>query len=135
MPMGGDKPGSVYGVWVEFTPGTTGVGPALDGKPRAQPVPAGTTSLRIEVVGAGAATVDPSADILVETSADGTTIDTTNSSLPFTSTVHLDERPASIVVTATDLSGTSPLQCRVYAGERLVAIGNGSGTATCTPEM
>lgn len=135
MPMDGGVPDSVYGVWVEVAVDTTPVEPALSGKPRTAPVPAGTTSLRVEVVGADKADIDPSADVLVETSAGGATIDTTNSPLPFASTVHIDERPASLVVTATDLSGTARLQCRVYAGDRLVAVSNAAGTVTCTPEL
>jgi hypothetical protein len=129
MPMAGDEPGSVYGVWVETSTDTTGVAPALSASPATVAVPAGAPTLRVEVVGADSATLS------VEAFAGGVSLGEEYGAVPFTEKVHLDQRPASLAVTATDLSGTAQLQCRIYAGDRLVAIGNGKKTVTCTPEM
>ena len=136
MPMGGDVPAGVEGVWVEPETGTTAVKSALSGTPKITPVPADTTSLRVEVVSVPRAdAVSLPADVIVDTSANDFSIGSTPGGLPYAATVHLDARPTRLEVSATDLSGTVQLQCRVYAGSQLVAFSTGASTVTCTPEM
>lgn len=140
VPMGGDLPPgvdpmSVDPVTVELAGDTSGVLPALPGKPKTVAVPGGATALRVEVVSLDTADAAPSADVLVQTFANDSATDTSSSALPFAATVHLNERPSRLHVTASVVSGTGQLQCRVYAGSRLVAISTGGATVTCTPEM
>jgi hypothetical protein len=139
-PMGGDMPPavdpmSVDPVTVELAGDTSGVLPALPGKPKAVAVPDGATALRVEVVSLPTADAAPSADVLVQMFANDFATDTSSSALPFAATVHLNERPSRLHVTASVVSGTGQLQCRVYAGSRLVAISTGAATVTCSPEM
>src|SRR6476661_2618147 len=129
VPMGGDLPPgvdpmSVDPVTVELAGDTSGVLPALPGKPKT-----------VAVVSLPTADADPSADVLVQTFANDSATDTSSSALPFAATVHLNERPSRLHVTASVVSGPGQLQCRVYAGSRLVAISTGGATVTCTPEM
>jgi hypothetical protein len=140
VPMGGDMPPavdpmSVDPVTVELAGDTSGVLPALPGKPKTVAVPGGATALRVEVVSLPPADAAPPADVLVQTFANDSATDTSSSALPFAATVHLNERPSRLHVTASVVSGTGELQCRVYAGSRLVAVSTGGATVTCSPEM
>ncbi len=136
MPMGGDVPAGVAGVWVEPETDTTALKSALTGKPKVVPVPVGATALRVEVVSVPRADAVPdTVEVNVDTTANDFSIDSTPGGLPYASTVHLDERPTRLEVSASDLSGTVQLQCRVYAGSQLVAFSTGASTVTCTPEM
>ncbi|GAB3874973.1 hypothetical protein GCM10028802_10530 [Terrabacter terrigena] len=135
MPMGGDLPmgdeglGGVPGVWVENQLDSSSVAAPLTGSPKVEPVPADTTSLRVEIVGDEGTAIDVQAD------ANGIPIERTTGVLPYATEIHMDERPTTIQVTASISSPTVRLQCRVYAGEKLVAIGNGTETAACSPAM
>ncbi|MGO4599718.1 hypothetical protein [Terrabacter sp. 2RAF25] len=140
MPMGGDipmaaDPVSVDPVVVEMAPDTSGVLPPLTGKPKTAAVPVGAPELRVEVVSLPTADAGPSAEVMVQTFANDFATDTSSGALPFAATVHLNERPSRLQMTASVVSGTGQLQCRVYAGDRLVAISSGGATVTCSPEM
>lgn len=134
IPMGAD-PMSVDPVAVELSLDTSGVLPAYPSKSKTVAVPVGATALRVEVVSLPAADAGPLAEVLVQTFADDFAIDTSSMTLPFAATVHLNERPSRLHVTADVVSGAGLLQCRVFAGDRLVAISTGGATVTCSPEM
>ena len=129
MPVDGGMPGSAPRVWVEPLVDTSSVAGPLAGSSKVQPVPADVASLRAEIVGESGTSID------FEAYAGGVQIAVELGTLPYAAEVHLDQRPATVHVTATDSSGTGQLQCRVYAGDRLVAVSNGSSTVTCSPKM
>lgn len=139
-PMGGEipmeaDPVSVDPVVVELASDTSGVLPAYPSTSKTVAVPAGATALRVEVVSLPAADAGSAADVLVQTFANDFATDTSSSALPFAATVQLNERPSRLQMTASIVSGAGQLQCRVFAGEQLVAISTGSATVTCSPEM
>ena len=139
-PVGGDMPAGVDPmmadpVTVELAADTSGVLPAIPGKPGTVAVPDRATALRVEVVSLPTADAAAPPEVLVQTFANDFATDTSSMPLPFAATVQLNERPSSLEVTATVVSGTGKLQCRVYDGSRLVAISTGGATVTCSPQM
>ena len=130
MPMGDAGPGPVF---VRSEP----VGDAssidstlLEGQPTVHDVPADSTVLRVEVVGAEGSYID------VESFAAGQPVTSSTSQAPYAEELFLDERPATLTVTArTSTSDPGTLQCRVYADDILVAVDTGTSDVTCSPRM
>lgn len=92
-------------------------------------IPPTTTMLRVEVASADPRSVN--IEVATDTGLSDTTVDTAPSALE----VHFS--PSSthqLDVSLTDMSGdgAEPLQCRIYLGRSLLAIGTSTGSATCS---
>ena len=97
--------------------------------------------LRVEVVSTMDSVVsrgDSPASTLetqIDTSAGGAPIDAWDQGTPHALDVHLGDRTGGLQVTVNVTSGSGTVQCRVYAGSRLVAIDTSTTTAMCTPSL
>jgi hypothetical protein len=102
-------------------------GPAVDGLLRDVPtnaVPPGTTTFRVEVAGA-----DQRGSLQVVASNGDFPIE--ERPLPFAVEVDTDDPEAFQWVVAHSADRDREIQCRIYAGEDLVAIETGHGVAEC----
>ena len=98
------------------------------------PVPAGAAALRVEIVSAtGPAAAGLEAQ--VDTTVGDAPIDTWFGSTPHALELHLDQHPTGLKVSATVTSGSGTVQCRVYAGNLLVAVDTSGSMASCKPQM
>jgi hypothetical protein len=88
-------------------------------------IPSGTTSFRLEVVG-----TDSRAGLEVGTENGGPQ-DATTVTLPFSGELTRDHADDVLSVTVTSAYAHRQVQCRVYLGPDLVAIGTGTDRATC----
>ncbi|MGN6751633.1 MAG: hypothetical protein ACTHJJ_03675 [Intrasporangium sp.] len=88
-------------------------------------IPSGTTTFRLEVVG-----TDPRAGLEVGTQY-GTPQGARTVSLPFWGELTRDNADDVLSVTVTSAYAYRQVQCRVYLGPDLVAIGTGQDRATC----
>ena len=112
--------------------GTT-FAPLLGGTPKVSPVPAdaarfGSRSCRPPASSAGL-------EAQVDTTVEDSPIDTWFGSTPHALEMHLDERPTRLKVSAKVTSGSGTVQCRVYAGNMLVAVDTSGSMASCKPQM
>lgn len=87
-------------------------------------VPPGTTTFRIEVVGA-----DPRASLTIVGSNQD--LPTDEVELPFAAELTMPPTTDLQWITVHGAYGQREIQCRVYVGEDLVAMGTGDGTAEC----
>jgi hypothetical protein len=125
---------SVPGVWTEDVTATTTFAPMLGGTPKVEPVPVGAGALRVEIVSApGPAATGLEAQ--VDTTVGDAQVDGWLGTTPHALEVHLDQHPTALKISATVTSGSGTVQCRVYAGSLLVAVGTSSSVATCEPQM
>ncbi|MER7074077.1 hypothetical protein [Terrabacter sp. NPDC000476] len=132
--LGGDgAPVGAPGVWVEDSTDT--VAPLLRGRPKAAPVPASATALKVEIVTALRSGSASEVYAQVDTSADGFAADSRETTGASAFEVHLDPRPRDLSITAALPPGNGTVQCRVYAGETLVAVSTSDTEATCTPAL
>jgi hypothetical protein len=88
-------------------------------------VPPGTTTFRVEVVGA-----DPRASLIIVGS--NHELPTDEMELPFAAELTMPPDTDLQWITVRGAFGQREIQCRVYVGEDLVAIGTGQGVAECT---
>lgn len=136
MPMGGDMPMGGAGpdpVFVRSEPVVDAASidaTLLEGQPTVLDVPADSTVLRVEVVGAEGYYID------VESFAAGQSLGSSSSQAPYAEELFLDVRPATLTVTArTSTPDPRTLQCRIYADDILVAVDTGTSDVTCSPRM
>jgi hypothetical protein len=87
--------------------------------------PQGTTDYRLEVVGDEA-----SASLIVVADEEGVPTDAVD--LPFAAEISVPVPNSLEWVTVHASSGVHEIQCRLYAGEHLVAIDTGRGVVECT---
>jgi hypothetical protein len=87
-------------------------------------VPPGTTTFRVEVVGA-----DPRASLTIVGS--NQQVPTDEVELPFAAALTLPPTTNLQWITVHGAFGQREIQCRVYVGEDLVAIDTGQGVAEC----
>lgn len=121
------------GIWTEEATASTDFAPMFVGAPKVSPVPAQATTLRVEVVSRPAGDTSAPLEAQVDTSVGGFSVDRGDHDTPYASTVHLDERPSGLTVTASVASGQGTIQCRIYADELLVAVATSTKEVTCTP--
>jgi hypothetical protein len=88
-------------------------------------IPEGTLWFRLEVVGN-----DPRAAVEVTTDH-GYGLDAGELDLPYAGRLARNNPEDALTVTVRGSYGQKQVQCRVYVGDALVAIGTGDGTATC----
>ncbi|HEX5969322.1 MAG TPA: hypothetical protein VFY88_12660 [Intrasporangium sp.] len=88
-------------------------------------VPSGTTTFRVEVAGA-----DPRGSLQVIGANGDVPVD--EHALPFAVEVETDDAEAFQWVVARSAYPDRMIQCRIYAGEDLVAIETGHGVTECT---
>jgi hypothetical protein len=88
--------------------------------------PQGTTVYRLEVVGA-----DPGASLIVV--ADTRDLPTDSIVVPFAAELTVPQPGSLDWITVHSSSGRHQIQCRLYAGEDLIAIDTGQGIAECVP--
>jgi hypothetical protein len=87
-----------------------------------------TTMLRVEV-----STASPRA-VQLDVSTDTGLFDSSVAAAPSAVEVHVSPTTRQLSLSVTDVSGEgleAPLQCRIYVGHSLVAIGTGTGSAIC----
>lgn len=87
-------------------------------------LPRGTTTFRVEVAGG-----DPRGTLQLIAAGGEAAVPET--AMPFAVEVHVGEPDTLQWVTAQGAYGEREIQCRVYAGENLVAIETGQGTVDC----
>jgi hypothetical protein len=125
----------VPGVWTEDVTGSTTFAPMLRGTPHVSPVPDSATLLHAEVVstaGNGDGWIATDVDVLVA----GTRIDSWSGvTEPHAVDVHVEgyRHSPGLAVRASVTSGSGTVQCRIYAGDVLVAVQSSDTEATCTP--
>lgn len=130
MPMGGAGPDPVFVRSEPVVDAASIDATLLEGQPTVLDVPADSTVLRVEVVGAQGSYID------VESFAAGQSVGSSTSQAPYAEELFLDERPATLTVTArTSTPDPGPLQCRIYADDILVAVDTGTSDVTCSPRM
>jgi hypothetical protein len=129
MDRGGHGPESGPGVWTTWVDDPSSFAPPLSPSQAVVAVPVDAKVLRVEIVSASGGVAR------AETTAGGSPVETLQAPLPLGLDVHLDLRPADVSVTATRTDGSGDLQCRVYAGDRLVAIDTAATSVTCTPRL
>lgn len=88
-------------------------------------IPSGTLWFQLEVVGN-----DPRGTIDV-TASSGSQATSGEVALPYAARLTRDNPDDSVSVTVHGAYGQRQVQCRVYVGKDLVAIGTGEGSATC----
>lgn len=88
-------------------------------------IPQGTVWFRLEVVGN-----DPRAAVEVTTDR-GYDLNAGGFDLPYAGRLTRNNPEDALTVTVRGSYGQKQVQCRVYVGDALVAIGTGDGTATC----
>lgn len=129
-PMGDAGPDPVHIRVVDIFDTSTIDGTLLEAQPTVHDVPQETSGLRVEVVGEKGAYID--FDIF----ADGQLVSGSSRQAPYVEKLFLDERPASLNVTARNSAPDSgTLQCRIYADDILVAVDTGPSDVTCTPHL
>ena len=124
-----DRADAARKVQVERLQDTTSVAAVLPGTPKVVPVPADAQAVRVEVVG------QPGVTVYVEAFASGVPLGRESGEMPYAADVRMAERPMTLRLTATDRSEPGELQCRVYAGDQLVAVSTATSTVTCSPEL
>lgn len=88
--------------------------------------PPGTTVYRLEVVG-----TDPGASLIVV--AGSHDLPTDSIVVPFAAELTVPQPGDLDWITVHSSSGRHQIQCRLYAGENLIAIDTGQGIAECVP--
>lgn len=138
---GSCDPGSTFTGTVEDVTSSAGhLTPLLRGSPTVAAVPADATMLRAEIVATpdSVGPRDDSSNALraqVDLTAGGVPVDSREQEPPLALDVGLVDRPTDLQLSASITSGSGTIQCRVYAGDTLVAIATSTATVTCIPAL
>ena len=115
--------------WISSPADPSTVKPPIPADTRVSPVPASESVLRVEV------TAPTPEDVLTQVSTGAGLYEETPASTPIVREVHTgpESRSLDVTVSSPTESTASSLQCRVYAGETLVALDTSTtGKAACS---